>query len=47
VGRLHFNMQIFNELQRHHYKRSEGTHLSQAPVISSEARKPDMLLKFQ
>ena len=25
VGSLHFNILIFNELQRRHYKRSEGT----------------------
>jgi hypothetical protein len=33
VGSLHFNMLIFNELQRSHYKLTEGT-----PVILSEAK---------
>ena len=33
VGSLHFNMLIFNELQRGHYKRSEGNEktLNQKP----------------
>jgi hypothetical protein len=35
VGSLHFKTMIFNELQRRHYKRSEGTALNEVRSFAS------------